>query len=280
MARDGLAAGTILPPYRATAYNAATASDNKIHDDDVARQYGFRGGLVPGVTVYAYMTRPVVEAFGIEWLGRGSMSARFLKPFYEGDTVTVEAEVRVSDGEGTRLEVRAHNQEGELCASGTAFLPRGACAPPPPLDRYPEASLPGQRPPATRDSVAGLGVMGSPGYVFDAGAPAQAFLAEVADDLPLYREKQVAHPGFLARAGNTILASNVLLGPWIHVSSDIQHYSLVHDADEVSIRGRVKEMFERKGHKFALLDVMLVANGDRPVMHIDHSAIYEPRRPG
>ena len=42
--------------------------DPLIHEDDLARQYGFKGGLVPGVTVYAWMTHPVVEALGVEWL--------------------------------------------------------------------------------------------------------------------------------------------------------------------------------------------------------------------
>ena len=38
--------------YTITAHNPATGSENRIHADDVARRYGFRGGLVPGVTVY------------------------------------------------------------------------------------------------------------------------------------------------------------------------------------------------------------------------------------
>jgi hypothetical protein len=45
-----------LGPYRVKAFNASKESENKIHDDAVARQFGFRGGLVPGVDVYAYMT--------------------------------------------------------------------------------------------------------------------------------------------------------------------------------------------------------------------------------
>jgi len=49
---------------RVTARNTAAQSENAIHDDEVARQYGFRGGLVPGVTVYAYLTHPLVEAWG------------------------------------------------------------------------------------------------------------------------------------------------------------------------------------------------------------------------
>ena len=40
------------------AVNTAPDSENKMHDDRVAAQYGFRGGLVPGVTVYGYMTVP------------------------------------------------------------------------------------------------------------------------------------------------------------------------------------------------------------------------------
>ena len=43
-----------MQPYRVEAYNTAKQSENKIHDDAVARQYGFSGGLVPGVEVLAY----------------------------------------------------------------------------------------------------------------------------------------------------------------------------------------------------------------------------------
>ena len=49
-----------LPPYRVRAKNTSAYSQNKIHDDAVARRLGFKGGLVPGVTIYAYMTHPVV----------------------------------------------------------------------------------------------------------------------------------------------------------------------------------------------------------------------------
>ncbi|HEY3142742.1 MAG TPA: hypothetical protein VGJ86_16500, partial [Acidimicrobiales bacterium] len=54
--------------YTLVAKNTATTSANKIHDDEVAQRYGFRGGLVPGVDVYAYLTHPLAEAWGIDWL--------------------------------------------------------------------------------------------------------------------------------------------------------------------------------------------------------------------
>ncbi len=58
--------------WEGQAFNQATKSENKIHEDSVARKYGFRGGLVPGVTVYAYLVHPAVEAWGLDWLTRGT----------------------------------------------------------------------------------------------------------------------------------------------------------------------------------------------------------------
>ena len=53
-----------LGPYPVEAFNASKESENKIHDDAVARRFGFRGGLVPGVDVYAYMTHLPVQRWG------------------------------------------------------------------------------------------------------------------------------------------------------------------------------------------------------------------------
>jgi hypothetical protein len=36
--------------HRVVARNSATESENRIHADGVARKYGFKGSLVPGVT--------------------------------------------------------------------------------------------------------------------------------------------------------------------------------------------------------------------------------------
>src|SRR5882757_6395109 len=44
-----------IETYRVSAYNTAKQSENKMHDDTVAKRFGFSGGLVPGVDVMAYM---------------------------------------------------------------------------------------------------------------------------------------------------------------------------------------------------------------------------------
>ena len=106
-----------LGPYRVEAFNASKESENKIHDASVARRFGFRGGLVPGVDVYAYMMHLPVQRWGRAWLERGTAECRFLKPVYDGDTAIVTAaEVPT----GLDLKIESH---GELCVTGRAALP-------------------------------------------------------------------------------------------------------------------------------------------------------------
>ena len=78
-----------MQPYRLQAYNRSHDSENKIHDDAVARRYGFTGALVPGVEVYAYMMHLPVRRWGRAFLERGLIEARFVKPVYDGETAEV-----------------------------------------------------------------------------------------------------------------------------------------------------------------------------------------------
>ncbi|MEX0782798.1 MAG: hypothetical protein WD557_09115 [Dehalococcoidia bacterium] len=273
--RSTLAAGQKLA-HRVLAYNGATHSENKIHEDSVAKQFGFRGGLVPGVTDYAYMTRPALDAFGVHWMERGTMSARFLKPIYHGEMVDV---VGTATADGS-LELAAMNEQGELCAPGSAALPRDVASPPDVAD-FPERPTPAAdaRPPADEESLAAGTVLGT-AYADFTPEVAERFLSEVEDDHPVYRGPEaIAHPGYLIRFANDVLHRSVLMGPWIHVESETQHHGLVRYGDALSTRGKVLEVFERKGHRFVVLDVLTVANGDRPVQRVRHTAIYQLRPP-
>jgi hypothetical protein len=254
--------------HRVRAHNAATQSENEIHHDDVARRYGFEGGLVPGVIVYAYMTHPVVETFGRAWLEHGTMAARFGRPCYDGDEITVDA-VREDDA----LELTARRAGDEVIATGTAAL-QSPAASLPPIAGYPAAPLPAERPPATRATLAACDPLGSWEATFRA-QNAPAFLDEIGEDLALFRADGIAHPGYLLHSANWILGGNVRLGPWMHVGSEVTNYGVVADGERVSTRGRVAGLFERKGHQFAELDLLLVADEVRPVQHVRHTAIYD-----
>ena len=80
-----------LEAYSVVAYNTAKLSENKMHDDQVARRFGFSGGLVPGVDVMAYMIHLPVKKWGRAFLERGLIEARFVKPVYDGETAYVTA---------------------------------------------------------------------------------------------------------------------------------------------------------------------------------------------
>src|SRR3954452_12009728 len=109
-----------IEPYRVSAYNTAKQSENKMHDDTVARRFGFSGGLVPGVDVMAYMMHLPVAKWGRAFLESGLIEARFVKPVYDGETADVTGEEK--DGVLTiALESR-----GQLCATGYASLPAAA----------------------------------------------------------------------------------------------------------------------------------------------------------
>src|SRR4051812_50100582 len=74
-----------IEPYRVSAYNTAKHSENKMHDDTVAKRYGFSGGLGPSVDVMAYMMHLPVAKWGRAFLERGLIEARFVKPGYYGE---------------------------------------------------------------------------------------------------------------------------------------------------------------------------------------------------
>ncbi len=258
--------------HEISAFNLSAASENKIHDDTVAQKFGFQGGLVPGVEVYAYMTNLPVRHFGTDWLSGGMAECRFQKPVYYG-RVAVASGVPEADGSLT-LKVES---ESVLCGSGTASMGHGKTAPD--IAGYQVATLPDYdaRPDAAPESLVEGQIMGTFRQSMDADELTQ-YLADVREDLTLYSDQRIVHPGWLLRLGNRALAMNVKLGPWIHVGSRLDNFAIARYGDTVEARATVAKQYEHKGHRFVELDVLLVANGETALAQIDHTAIYRPRQ--
>jgi len=103
----------------------------------------------------------------------------------------------------------------------------------------------------------------------------------VDESLPLYLGPTApAHPALYLDQANRAVDQNVRLSPWIHVESRGQHLGLCRVGESLSTRGRIARLWERKGHEFLELDLLLVANGSRPVASIRHVAIYQLRSKG
>src|SRR6516225_8392372 len=210
-----------LAPYRVEAFNTAKASENKIHDDAVARRFGFGGGLVPGVDVYAYMAhQPVVR-----W--------------------------------------------------GRASLPNRS---PAPLEAFAEPPAPpAERPPASETTLAVGTLLGIRPLAITRELVEQC-VTDLRETETLYLKEGLAHPVIIARTGNWALNHNVALGPWMHVGSKLQHFAAAHIGDELSVRARVAGNYERKGHRFVDVDVLVLANKHTLLARIAHTAIWLPRQ--
>jgi len=240
-----------LPIHRVRAVNTVRDSENRIHADDVAAQYGFRAGLVAGVTIYGYMTEPII-ACAPEWLEHGTMQVRLLEPFYDSDQVIVKAATQ-DDGS---IAVTAEREDGTICARGSAIVSPTSQETP---ETIPEAPLParGQRPVPAPDTVLPGALLGSVTTTLESTAP----------------EK-------ILQLSNDILIQNFRLGPWLHVSSELRNWSVAKPGDQISVRGRIFDRFERKGHEFLVADVMLITEGRRLLQTVRHTAIYRLRAPG
>ena len=265
-----------LPDYRVKAKNTSSNSENKIHDDDTARRYGFRGALVPGVTIYAYLTEPLVAAFGSAWLERGTASVRFTKPVLDGEEFHAAGVVTTRDAKGAGATVTGATAAEPEAATLTSTLTAGAPTPVN-LALYRHVPLPETRPEATRETLQAIDTLGTPVNRYDEAA-ATEWLERVSDPLPLYRGRDAwVHPAYFLDQANRALRQNVRVGPWIHVGSVIRHLGGARVGETLATRGRVRSIFEKKGREFVELDlVVLAGTGERPrpVAHILHTAIY------
>jgi len=257
-----------IETHRVSAYNTAKQSENKMHDDTVAKRFGFSGGLVPGVDVMAYMMHMPVARWGRAFLEHGLIDARFLKPVYDGETADVTAE----ENNGVlAIEVTSR---GELCATGSASLP--ASPPSASIADYREVSAVAERKPVNAASYEIGKWLGTAPRQW-AGEAATAYLADIRETDPIFVREGLGHPGLIQRVMNRALVDNAILGPWIHVGSKMQLLSAAKAGDEITARAKVTGNYDKKGHRFVELDALVVANGTTPLAHCWHIAIYQPR---
>jgi hypothetical protein len=142
-------------------------------------------------------------------------------------------------------------------------------------DDIPPAIAPARdsRPPASPTSLAPGTVLGQVSLPTDQDAT-EVYLAKVQEPSDLYRERAWLHPGLLLEGANSVLSANVILPAWLHVGSEVSHRRAADIGEPVEVRGRVAELWERRGHQFVTLDVVWLAT-DEVVATAKHTAIWE-----
>jgi acyl-CoA thioesterase FadM len=255
---------------RVIAHNDAMDSGNPMHNDAAAKAMNLKGALVPGITVFGYMTHNLITAFGNEWLDRGSMQVRFRRPVYANETLTIDSR---DSGDGHSVNIDTRNPDGEVCVTGRGSMSLDLTPLPKEIATY--RDLPDPLWPATREKFSQVQNLGTLRAEFPLNE-SDGFLTAMQDDLDVYSNGAM-HPAWLLRQANIVVDRNFDLGPWIHVESEVQNHSRAKNTDRIEVRAQVVELFERKGHEYFDLDVALLANGDtdRLVMRVLHRAIYK-----
>jgi hypothetical protein len=250
---------------RVVAFNRAAEHPNRVHNDEYARTVGFRGGLVPGVDVYAYLTRPAVEHFGKRWLERGQGEVRFVRPVYDGDQLDIETSDHLTVTASCGGEVRAVLTCRE---ASTHELEQ--------TDGIPETPVFAPKLKAVRESFHDGMVLGSLAVTLTERDCVNQ-LKEVGETLDLYRAERIVHPGHLLRFADEVLSANVDLPPWLHAGSFVHNFGLVHWNESMTVRARVMATYARKGHEFVELDVLACDSDGRPRFRVlPYKAIYKP----
>jgi hypothetical protein len=259
-------------PYQVRTHNASTQSENRMHSDDVARQFGFKGGLVPGVAVFAHMTQPLVARYGAAWLARGTADVRFDKPAYEGELLSIH----ISDDSTAAHTLTCINEDGTELARMSAALPAT------PAHSDPRGDIAPAPPQAERLLVTwDLMEIGKP-FPALAWTPTRednlTWCNDCRDELPLYREgaAPLLHPGFILRQANHVLRTRFILPAWIHAASRITFFEALRVGPAYEVRAIPEEKWNKKGHEFVRLQVALRC-GQRTVAEVSHTAIFRPR---
>ena len=108
----------MLQNWQGEAFNQVPHSQNEIHGDKVAKDYGFKGGLVPEVTVSAYLLHPAAETFGMAFLERGHAHVKVSSPLYDGE----QFDVQITDQAVNSYEASLQRPDGTTSDSNVKMF--------------------------------------------------------------------------------------------------------------------------------------------------------------
>lgn len=267
----------MISGWSSVAFNQAQDSANEIHDDRVARQYGFRGGLVPGVTISAYLLHPGVVAWGKDFLDRGKGHVRVGKPLYDDEPFTVT----ILEQHNADYRAEITQPDGTVSATAEVSLPE--LAPVAPERRGDPCAEDGFVPPEASMTV--FETLRSTGcrafrYHWGSRHNMQTYIrdAEAVPDLIRVDGEGYANMAFLLGCSNWVLASNATMNPWVHLETRSQNYRAVPPDTAIVAEMSVTDFYEKKGHEFVDVTVNLFDESDDAcLIAIDLRAIYKLR---
>ncbi len=262
-----------IPVYQIATVNDAATSENRIHSDEVAKKFGFTGALVSGVSVFGYLTHPLVEVYGENWLSSGMAEVKFIKPAYVDDLLTIKTDTVAVSAKQRHHLTMAYNQAGELLARLESWLPLL----PPSIDPHSKAEAAEMNIARKEISFEGIKLnVPSLAYDFVVGQDLQQDCLQIMrDDLAVYYESPTppVHPYYLLKECNQALMRMFILPAWIHVGSRLTFRSPVKVGQRVNVHTIPTDKWESKGHQFIKLYIAMNVDGN-VVLEVEHTAIF------
>lgn len=228
-----------LLPWQTQAINLVEHADNPVHTDEGAKAAGFTAALVAGTTIHAYLTHPVVAAWGTSWLDHGWSELRLIAPVLDDDTVDL-----VPSDDSSSVEAHV---SGELRTT----LAIAATAP---------------------SAVEHTVIEHHTDMIFDLADGLGAYGIRAGDDLQVYENEDRAHPSVWSCIGNSITKSNHVDGPWVHVRSAITHLGPTARDAVVNVTSALVDRFDTRAGERVVLDIEASVDG-KPVARIEHESI-------
>ena len=93
-------------------------AENSIHNDDVAKEIGMRGGTIPGTVHLNHFVPIIMDRWGLRWYERGTISMYYT--FATTDREDVRAVIKQPPGtDNVRVDGWVENPEGRVIAKGS-----------------------------------------------------------------------------------------------------------------------------------------------------------------
>jgi MaoC like domain len=260
--------GSSSRPWSIVARNLPDHANNSIHTDEGARAAGFEKALVAGVTSYAYCLHPVIEHFGLEWLGTGEAEVRFRSPVFDGDLVsfplvdltTNPAHDPPQDpSQDPALDPGEVSVEARVARSDRPLVTVSAWNMHRPTPYPATTSRPGE--------------MLQTVYLTLEGEYGSQYASRSGNQDDQCAKAGLVHPGVWPALGNYVFHRQLARGSWIHTRSVVRQFAAVADGVEAEVSSTVIERFQRGGER-AVADVIVRVEG-RVVAAIEHEAIVD-----
>ena len=245
---------------------------NPVHSTEIARQLGFAGPLVGGVTVWGWAVPAIIDALGESWLDRGWASFRFRQPVYPGDALRIELAPEGDDARSLRMA----NEAGVDCVVGAVGLGEGPALADfvGPRRLTPEALEPR---PELRIDPALVGLDWVPMAVSAEPAAMRAYVLQShrSADPRFAGDRPRLHPAWLAARAEALMRHNFAIPSSIHTRTEVEFLAPAWAGGEVVVGGRCVALYECKGRPFVEFDCLVQGRDGRDLARMRHTTIID-----